>query len=323
MRTASATANLYKASQSRVRQACTSYRFNTGNSPFFFLHNGYRLAYAEYGASNGTPVFYFHDSGSSRLEASLFHQAAQRNGFRIIAIDRPGIGKSEFFAYSRPADFCDAVMTLARQLGLQQFGVMSLGAGGLGALTMARFHSASVMCMLNLGGVPGSVFNETGEKLSYSASCWNELTPVAINWLVSLRHRFFRADPFENLKLLGTRLSASDRIILEDNAVLRVLVRDQEEAVQSGSRGIAQDIALSYRKLDFRLQDVSVPTVIWQGESDRLSQRSDCEFMAARMSDVRYHRVPGRGHFFFLNKMDQVFDDLRRVLSTRALGSAA
>ena len=305
------------------RQVCSSLRFNADNSPNYFLYKGYRLAYAEFGSTVGTPVFYFHDSGSSRLEASLFHQAAQRNGFRLIAIDRPGIGKSDFYRCNQPEDFCDAVRALARSLKLQHFGVMSLGAGGLYALSLARFCAEQTTFMLNLAGVPGSVFNESGGKRNYPASCWNELTPMLVKILVRLRYRFFRSDPSASLNNLEHHLCRADRHALQDPSVRRVLARDHEEALHGGYRGVAQDIALCYRKLEFRLRDVAVPTMIWQGETDRLSQRSDCEYMAARMPDARFYRVPDRGHFFFVNKMDRVFDELRQVLSSRSDRSAA
>jgi hypothetical protein len=36
------------------------------------LHDGRMLGYAEYGSSEGTPVFYFHGFPSSRLDWGLF-----------------------------------------------------------------------------------------------------------------------------------------------------------------------------------------------------------------------------------------------------------
>lgn len=320
---ASATAKRHPSLAPSPRQICASLRFNSACSPQYFHYRGYRLAYAEFGAPNGTPVFYFHDAGSSRLEAGLFHQSAQRDGFRVIALDRPGIGKSEFYRYGRPGDFSSAVLALAGQLGLEQFGVMSLGAGGLFALSLARSNPDRVMFMLSLAGVPGSVFNESTDKITYTASCWNELTPFFVRMMVSIRHRFFRTGSTAALKHLQDHLCAADRQVLSDHAVFRILARDHEEALSAGYKGIAQDLALCYRKLDFRLEEVPVPTMIWQGETDRLSQRADCEYMAARMPDVRYHRVADRGHFFFVHKMNRVFDELRVVLSNRHARTAA
>lgn len=252
----------------------------------------------------------------------MFHESAQRNGFRLLVVDRPGIGKSDFFTCTRPDDFCAAVLVLASQLGLKHFGVMSLGAGGIYALSLAKMSSERVMFMLSLGGVPGSIFNEQGSN-SYSASCWNELTPLLVKMLVRVRQRFFPADPADTIKRLEEHLCTADRHSLADRSLFGALAADHEEALSSGYKGIAQDIALCYRKLDYRLQEVTVPVEIWQGETDRLSQRSDCEYMAARMPHARYHRVADRGHFFFMNKMDRVFDELRGVLSYRGCRHAA
>jgi hypothetical protein len=43
---------------------------------FFTLPSGRKLAYDEYGSASGYPLFYFHDGGSSRLEAAFFESSA-------------------------------------------------------------------------------------------------------------------------------------------------------------------------------------------------------------------------------------------------------
>jgi len=288
----------------------------------FFQCRGHRLAFSEFGSPSGTPVLYFHDSGSSRLEARFFDLAARQHGFRLIAVDRPGIGGSDYYPTTGPAEFCADVLALAAHLGVHHFGVMSLGAGGIFALTLAHQYPDRVSFKLSLAGVPGSVFNETAIH-SYAATCWNEVTPLLIRLLVRVRHRFFPNNPARSLERMENYLSYTDRKVLRDPQVFNTLAQDQQEAFRHGYRGVAQDLAVCFRKLDFRLQDVSVPTIIWQGEADRLSQRADCEYMAARMPDVRYHRVPNRGHFFFVHKIDQVFDGLRSSLSRRAMNKVA
>lgn len=280
------------------------------------------LAYDEYGLAAGLPLFYFHDSGSSRLEAKFFHHAARLHGYRLIAMDRPGIGCSDFSTSVTPLDICQDVLALAKHLGIKNFAVMSLAAGGIFGLTMAHYYPERVTLQLNLAGVPGSVFNETSGH-SYAASCWNELTPVLIKCLVRIKHRFFPDDPAESIARLQSHLSYTDRKMLSDPTVVRILAQAQREALRQGYRGVAQDMAVCFRKLDFSLEEVVVPTIIWQGSADRLSQRADCEYMVARLPDVRVHRVPNRGHFFFVQKMDQVFRCLREPVRTRAAAIAA
>ena len=60
------------------------------------LGDGRRLGCAEFGDPEGTPGFYFHGHPGSRLEAQLADQAAWDLGVRIIALDRPGYGRSDF-----------------------------------------------------------------------------------------------------------------------------------------------------------------------------------------------------------------------------------
>ena len=62
------------------------------------LKDGRMLGYAEYGAPEGKPVFYFHGFPGSRLDwpISDSDDSATQLNARIIAVDRPGMGLSDF-----------------------------------------------------------------------------------------------------------------------------------------------------------------------------------------------------------------------------------
>ncbi|MEM9246502.1 MAG: alpha/beta hydrolase, partial [Cyanobacteria bacterium P01_F01_bin.153] len=90
-----------------------------------------QLAYAEYGDPNGHPVFYFHGGGTSRLEPLLLgDEVLIRLGLRIIAPDRPGIGRSHFQPNRGFSDWTEDVIRLADTLGLSKFSVLGVSAGG-------------------------------------------------------------------------------------------------------------------------------------------------------------------------------------------------
>ena len=59
------------------------------------LPDGRRLAYAEYGDTNGKAVFLFHGLPGSRLSWGLLPGDPIPSGLRIIAPDRPGYGCSD------------------------------------------------------------------------------------------------------------------------------------------------------------------------------------------------------------------------------------
>jgi pimeloyl-ACP methyl ester carboxylesterase len=64
------------------------------------LRDGRTLAYIGVGRTNGPAIFHFHGHGSSRLEALLLGEQATDFGVSVIALDRPGIGRSD----SKPGD---------------------------------------------------------------------------------------------------------------------------------------------------------------------------------------------------------------------------
>lgn len=274
------------------------------------LPNGHRIAYEEFGEPGGYPLFYFHDYGSSRLECAFLHSSAKSHGYRLIAADRPGIGWSDFYANATAESVAVDTILLADALQIERFGVLAVGSGGVFALALAHACPHRVRQFTSLGGVPGSVFRES--RASSEVARWmGRWVPSLLKCLVRCRWAMLREHPAQNLQRLMDELSPADRSVLQDPAVRHTLAIDQLEVMRQGSLGLAQDLSNCYRKLGFNLADVSVLTTIWQGRSDSLSQRADCEFMASQMPATHYHRISNAGHFFFINGVDSVFARLR------------
>ena len=93
------------------------------------LKDGRTLGYAEYGAPQGKPVFEFHGNPSSRLGSKFLDEAAKRLGARIIGIDRPGMGLSDYKSGRQLLDWPDDVFELADALGIDRFAILG-GSGG-------------------------------------------------------------------------------------------------------------------------------------------------------------------------------------------------
>ncbi len=92
------------------------------------LRDGRRLGYGEYGKPDGEPGFYFHGHPGSRLEPQFADEAAADAGVRIIALDRPGYGLSDFQPHRTILDWPRDVGEAADMLGLDRFSVLgSLG----------------------------------------------------------------------------------------------------------------------------------------------------------------------------------------------------
>ncbi len=276
---------------------------------FLHLPNGSRLAFNNYGNPQGFPLLYFHDTGSSRLEASLMHQGALRCGYRLVAFDRPGVGCSDYFACKSPHSLCENLLPVLEALGFDSFGIVAKGGGGIYALHLCRMCPERIVALINLAGIPVRALASPSGACAVLAG----VIPLAVDKLMRLKQFFSPDEPGVVLEKLREELSFSDKKVLSRPDIASILEADQAESVRAGYRGMAQDFAISFRKLEVPLEEIGVPTEIWHGCADRLTLRADCEYLAARLPRARLHRVSQRGHFFFIQHMDQIFGSLHRA----------
>jgi pimeloyl-ACP methyl ester carboxylesterase len=94
------------------------------------LLDGRVLVYREYGDSQGKPLFFFHGWPSSRLRGDHFDQAAKSAKIRLISIDRPGYGLSDFKENRTLLDWPDDVVELADKLKINKFAIVGVSGGG-------------------------------------------------------------------------------------------------------------------------------------------------------------------------------------------------
>ena len=97
---------------------------------YYTLKDGRTLAYCEFGDPKGIPVFHAHGGPGSRIEGTIFDEAAKSRGYRIIATDRPGMGESTYLKGRRLLDYPEDISGLADALKIDKFGVTGWSGGG-------------------------------------------------------------------------------------------------------------------------------------------------------------------------------------------------
>src|SRR4051794_27325018 len=100
------------------------------NNQTIILQDGRKLGYAEYGDLEGKPLFYFHGWPVSRLSGKSWDKAAKKLKVRFIAIDRPGIGLSDYKKDRKLLDWDSDVTELADQLKIKKISVLGQSGGG-------------------------------------------------------------------------------------------------------------------------------------------------------------------------------------------------
>ncbi len=255
------------------------------------LDDGRRLSWCETGHRHGYPLIYFHSQAGSRLEAELLHDAAFAAGFRVIAVDRPGIGCSDFKKLRGHSDFAHDIAALLRHLGINRAGTMGWDGGAAFALAFGHCYPGQTAFVTLLAPVAGRrvARRRTGVRM---------LTAL-VSAFVYARHRVRGSRVEQCLARLREGLCYADRKQFDNPWIYRLLVRDADEAVRQGGRGVAQDSVLSLADWDFEPAAITAPVDVWRGKADTLSAFCHVRVLQEALPNVTLHSIPGQGHFFF------------------------
>lgn len=279
---------------------------------FLTLPDNRQLAYAEYGDSDGHPVFYFHGGGSSRLEPLLLgYEAFTRFGLRLIAPDRPGIGQSDFQLNRGFSDWTKDVVSLADALDLDKFSAMGVSSGGgyvaaCAAKIPHRLHSAVI--------VSGAWEFTTADLLENKR--WGLILIKYLPWLYQASMKFtqrsLNGSPDKLLKTLQKTLPTADYEVLKLPGRLEQTCEALNEGLRSGTRGTAYDLQLYSRKWDFSLDEIQMPLILFYGEEDKNVPIELVKRTAAVLPTAELVMYPNEGHIsVVVNQIETITKALR------------
>ncbi|KPJ91407.1 MAG: hypothetical protein AMJ53_11740 [Gammaproteobacteria bacterium SG8_11] len=268
---------------------------------FFVLPDKRKLCYAEYGISGGCPILYCHGFPSSRLEAALAQPAAQRLGIRMISIDRPGFGQSDYLLSRSILDWPEDVKALMSHLGIDKFSVVGISGGAPYAMSCAArlpefVSKLGIVCGL---GWLGDQLNLKRMRKPFqlliklyasypSVSYW--ATQRVLVPLLSRSPAFV----FHMIKKLA---SQDDKELLNDPKVGIVIEKSLEEAFAQGSKGPIWELALHNKPWGFDLRSINAETYLWHGDNDNTVPLAMGQYHAKMLPHAKLKIFPGEGHF--------------------------
>jgi pimeloyl-ACP methyl ester carboxylesterase len=272
------------------------------------LRDGRRLGYAEWGDPRGRPLLYFHGWPGSRVEGRLGDEPAKAVGIRLIALDRPGMGLSDFQARRTLVDWPDDVIQLANVLGLDRFAVLGISGGGPYAASCAwklsdRLTRAGIVSCLAPLDAPG-VMAGMGRRNRVSLQLVGRLG-VLRRILMARVAAAVRRSPDRVLE--SGAEAAVDMAYLERPDVRRVLGESLSEAFRAGSRGPAWEMGLYARSWGFPLEDIRTPVHLSHGEQDANAPITMGRYLAATIPQCRSRFYPGEGHLHFVDRLSEIF----------------
>jgi len=278
------------------------------------LEDGRLLGYATYGDPSGRPVFYFHGFPGSRLEAHLADGVAARLGMRLIALDRPGFGLSDFKPRRTISEWPDDVVNVADALDIDRFAIIGVSGGGPYAAACAlkipeRLTAAAIVSGLGPLDTPNGtermirdnhLFFFLGRRLPWLAKIFLRAT--------AYRLRGNPAGVFE--RIIGG-LPDADKVVLARPEVKTIIRNNIVEAFRCGSSGAACELLLYTRPWGFLLKDISLRVDLWHGEEDRSVPSTMGRYQARTIPKCRANFYPGEGHFSLaINHMEKILSGL-------------
>jgi pimeloyl-ACP methyl ester carboxylesterase len=273
----------------------------------FQLLGGYRLGFDEYGPPAGKPLLYFHGAPSARLEFLLFGDEAllQSLNVRLIAVDRPGMGLSDFQPDRCLLDWPQAVLALADSLNLERFSILAYSLGGPYGLACAY---AIPDRLTKVGIVSGAaLFTESdlmqninqGTRRYLNLPRENPPAAKVFLWMMSFMARFAPKLMVANMRSL---LPSPDRSVVSDPAMQSGFIDMLREALRQGTRGAFHESLLAVTEWGFRLQDIHQPIHLWHGEMDQNIPVDMARHAASAIPQCEAKFYPNEGHLSLFKK---------------------
>jgi pimeloyl-ACP methyl ester carboxylesterase len=278
------------------------------------LPGGPVVSIEEYGAPDGTPVFFFHGWPSAAVQGALLHDAARALEIRIIAVTRPGLGASAPQPGRRLVDWPPLLRELAAALELPRFRVLGVSGGGPYALAAAwglpdLVEASTVIC----GAPPlAEVGSSAGFNFAYRMmlGAYRHL-PGVMRGFFRLLHPIARVNPPGwMLLMMRGALVGPDAKTLEDPVTSQRCYEGFRGAWGDYRDGVFEDAELYTKPWGFPLEEIRVPVRIWHGTEDHNFTHTLTSY-AQRSPGVEVRIMEGEGHYSLpIRRTGEILADL-------------
>ena len=276
------------------------------------LPDGRQLGYAEYGDPAGTPVFYFHGFPGSRYEARPLAKAAARQKIRLVALDRPGMGLSEFLPRRKMVDWPVDVAAAAQTLGWKHFAVIGMSGGGPYALSCARTLSGSVThCVLMAGVAPLNKRGATREMMPINRILFAtaRIFPFLMRPAFNFVQRTIMERPENYLESTANVMPPADKRLFTDPKLQEQILPIVREPFRRGVQGATYEGRLYVRGWGFEFAEIKTPVTIWQGKEDVNVPPNMARLQHQQLPASQLHLLDNEGHLSLLfNQGDNILE---------------
>jgi pimeloyl-ACP methyl ester carboxylesterase len=273
------------------------------------LKDGRRLGFAEYGDKNGQPLFFFHGWPGSRLRGRDSHEIVKKLHLRMISVDRPGYGLSDYQVNRKLLDWPKDIIELADALHLHKFAVVGISGGGPYAAVCAykipeRITKTGIIVGLGPHTIKGAF-----EGVAWMGRIgWENYDRIPFLADISASISLVQSRYFPNLVTFAFRAKA-DREVLNLDAK-KDMAMVAKEAYRQGSKGPALDLKIYTTDWGFTVDDIRSNVYLWYGDSDKNVSLNMGKYYAKHIKNSKLKIYPNEGHILLKRHAEEIFSTM-------------
>jgi pimeloyl-ACP methyl ester carboxylesterase len=265
--------------------------------------DGRTLAYEVVGDPDGTPVFWQHGTGDSRLCKHPDDSVTAAVGVKLVTADRPGVGGSSPRKPRSILDWVADAQAIADAAGLEQFVVAGHSGGGPHAMANAKELGDRVTKVglassiapfdrpVDQGGVDQSMVTNKDLKLIFKLA--------HVKWLASA---FGKVEAKHYEKHLHSFVAncakewPADKDLFTDPVLEPMFEAEFAAAFEKGGVGALDDM-WGFLDWGFAPEDVTQHVTMFVGDADDILDPGMSKSLSERFPDATLTTWPGAGHY--------------------------
>jgi pimeloyl-ACP methyl ester carboxylesterase len=278
------------------------------------LPDGRVLEVTVSGPEDGVPLIWHHGTPGCGRQFAYRQQECHTRGLRYVTYTRAGAAGSTRNPGRSIADIAPDVEAILDHVGADRCLVGGNSGGGPHALATGAVlpeRVAAVLCVCGIKPYAGEsdFLDGMGEDNVVEFNLALEGEEALRPFVMEARQGIIDADPERMISTLATLLPEVDRGILRSPIGVDV-VKGLQAGVVEVDAWIDDDLAFT-RHWGFEVDDVAVPTYVWQGTADLMVPFHHAEWLAAHVPGARSHLLEGEGHFSVLvGRFGTMLDEL-------------
>lgn len=244
---------------------------------------GESLVYRELGTEDGTPVVLLTHLGATldEWDPAVVNALAEKH--RIIAVGLPGVGGSTGKVAPSVKAMADAAVDFIQAMNLTQVDILGFSLGGFIAQQIALDHPQLVRRLVLTGTGPAG--GRGIDRPTGAAYVYGDMLRGALARTDAKEFLFFNRDEVGKRAARDYLGRLGERVMDRDEPIALPAFRTQLEAIKAWGRAEPQD-----------LSRIAAPTLIANGDNDRMVPSDLSEDMHRRIPDSTLEIYPNSGH---------------------------